>query len=108
MNAFIYVRLGLAIAKTSGFVVIPKFNVNWVMKPERELKAWYGKLMGYIRTNKYGVYFALQEVFGVDAANKAVAEKNITKPSGLEPALVAGPSQAGYSRRSGGGELDSN
>lgn len=104
MGGLMYVRLGLANVRTVGFLKNAKYRTNWELKRMDEIKRWYGTIMGHIRTSKYGVYFALQELFGVDAANEVAANSNVIKPEGLQPALIVGPSQGGSLRRRDGND----
>lgn len=89
-----YVRLGLAIARVNTFLKNPRFNTNWEIKEPNQLKKWYDLLMGHIRTNQYGVYFAAQEVFGAHAVEFMAKKGRMKKPECLVPA----PLQAGSSR----------
>lgn len=93
-----YMRLGLVTVNTTGGVTRPKFNNNWHVKSDVELKMWYKTLMGHIRTKEYGVYFALQEVFGADMAELVSKEQKIKRPLGLRPLVPAEHTQAGPSR----------
>jgi hypothetical protein len=92
-----YVRLGLAVAETGGFMKNVRYMVNWEMKTQSQLKQWYELIIGHIRTGPYGVYFALQEVFGVHAADFVAAKGHAKKPEGLQSASIPRQLQSGSS-----------
>lgn len=92
-----YVRLGVAVANACGFMKNPRFTNNWHIKGPSQLKRWYDTIMGHIRTNQYGVYFALQEVFGVDIANVVASKGHANKPEGLQSTSVPRQLQSGSS-----------
>ncbi len=92
------IRLGIADALRSTVLRTAKWAVsggNWEIKSTGQLHDWYMKLMTHIRTNEYGVYFALQEVFGIEAADLVAEKGHVKKPDGL----VLSPPKAGSSRQ---------
>ena len=80
-----YVRLGLAIAKLPAFMKNARFNSNWEFKTPGQLKKWYNVIIGHIRTNQYGVYFATQEIFGAHAAEYMAKKASLKRPECLLP-----------------------
>lgn len=75
-----YVRLGLAVAHVTAFLKNPRVNANWEIKQPSQLKQWYNLLMGHIRTNQYGVFFAAQEIFGIHAADYMAKVGHLKRP----------------------------
>jgi hypothetical protein len=100
INAAMFVRLGLANAKTVGFLQHNKFGVNWYLKDNKDLKQWYKKIITYIHTEKYGVYFALEEVFDAETADRVAAKGHVIKPHGMRrPTRSLEQPEAGPSRK---------
>jgi hypothetical protein len=102
IGGVMFVRLGLGIAKSAGIMTNARFNSTWRLKDAADLKRWYKKLIGHIRTGEHGVYFALQEVFGVNAANQVAEKGHANRPMGLQPSLTPAQSQARSSRQQSG------
>ena len=85
IGCLMYVRLGLAVAKLPTFMKNARFNSNWEFKTPGQLKKWYNIIIGHIRTNQYGVYFAAHEVFGAHAAEYIAQKASLKRPNCLLP-----------------------
>lgn len=50
------------------------------MKPDVDLKRLYTTVMGYLEQKEHGVYFAIQEIFGIEMADYAAETGHAKKP----------------------------
>jgi len=64
---------------------VSKYRVNWVMKSDAELKELYDTVMKHLRSGKYGLYFAIQEIFGVKMANQVAEQGRAQRPACAGP-----------------------
>jgi hypothetical protein len=74
------VRLGFTIATKPTVLANARYKTNWYVKPDADLKKLYNKVMGYLEQKEHGVYFAIQEIFGIEMADYATGMSHTNKP----------------------------
>ena len=74
------IRLGLADGLRGGVLNVAKYEKNWKMKSDEELKRYYDEVMGYLLIEEYGVYFAVQKIFGIEMADKVAEMGHSIRP----------------------------
>jgi hypothetical protein len=82
INALNFIRMGLAIAKTSGVSKNAKFNSNWFFKPRSDLKALYTKIIRWLTSDRFGEYQTISCLFGENIARKLAQEQQFLAPVG--------------------------
>jgi hypothetical protein len=73
-------RLGFIIATKATILANAKYNSNWSVKPDDDLRRLYNKVMGFLEHKDHGVYFAIQEIFGLEMADRAAERGHTDKP----------------------------
>jgi hypothetical protein len=80
INAVMFIRTGLALAMRPGVLSVAKYKSNWEIKGDKELKELYKIVMEHLGKEDYGVYFAIEEIFGVEMADEVAKNGHAKKP----------------------------
>jgi hypothetical protein len=80
INGINMVRLGLAKCLKTGLLRTPNYGSNWEMKTLDELRPLYQKVLGLLKTAKFGEYLAFQAVFGDEVAIRVALNGEMDLP----------------------------
>jgi hypothetical protein len=76
INAINFIRMGLAIATTTGVKKNALLRKNWNFKSEAELKSIHDQLVEWLTNHRFGEYLAVEFVFGKTIARRLAQSKN--------------------------------
>jgi hypothetical protein len=80
IHAVNMVRIGLGKCLRPGLLRTPNYGSNWEMKTLEELRPLYNKVIGLLKTAKYGEYLACKEVFGEGGAIRVAMNGGMDMP----------------------------
>jgi hypothetical protein len=80
ISALNFIRMGFAIADTTGVFKNAKFKANWHFKPDSELKLLHSTFMRYLTKEKFGVYLTMRSMFGEEVSRRLANQHQFIAP----------------------------
>ncbi|KAF7782914.1 hypothetical protein Agabi119p4_2290 [Agaricus bisporus var. burnettii] len=75
IHGLLVVRLGIADARAPSVATVPKYDDNFEIRSDRQLRTLYDRIMSLLSDRKHGVYFAVCELFSTEMGVYAVDVK---------------------------------